>query len=184
MFGCTKERNEEKNGNCLWATLLVACLLNLLLFILSSTSLQTCESSPETNTTTIDLSSTNRPTNPPVRIILFVICPCIFLPILPLLLQIVTYKRWSTVPELRVVVGFFCTIGFISLSVWGAMASHCINTVSLTTHMVISSTTVVLFQNLQQLIQRDTFVQALPVGEEHDVGNELDDEENELIETV
>ena len=92
-----------------------------------------------------------------INILLFVVVPCVFLPVTPSVVQIFLPHSWAYFPELRVSVGFFCTTSFMIFALWGAFTSPCPdNGVGIVVHSVVSSTMVVLFHNLQQLMQKES----------------------------
>ena len=142
---------------CLTATLLAAALLNLFLFLLSGCMLQTCPDMVIGNQTTLIPQET--------RVVVFVVVPCLLMPLGPVAVQLAASRLWASEVGLRVGVTVVGAAGYMSLVSYGAAVSPCTTPGSFSVYMGFAATNLVIFEGLQQLIRTDMALGRMAVAE-------------------
>ena len=139
------------------ATLMSAALLNLFLFLLSGCMLQTCPDMVIGNKTTAMSKET--------RVSVFVVLPCLLMPLVPVAVQLAASRLWASEVGLRVAVTIVGAGGYMSLVSYGGAVSPCATPGSFSVYMGFAATNLVIFEGLQQLIRTDMALGRMAIAE-------------------
>lgn len=159
---CRQQQSETCHHRFLSITLLTASIMNMFLFVMSGAALQTCV---PTNSSSLSSGQADNPDL--IRLLLYVALPCILMPILPVMIQLLAARAWAAHVGMRVGISFFTTMAYMVLTIMGLSVSKCATPAAFVVHMTVASTNVVLFQTMQQLMILDRpptlLAEAIPV---------------------